>query len=356
MTTPLPSARHNNALNSTTGIRRVTQITLSRAGVSMDVEPTSASFTQDARRSQRWAGSLTFSDPALLPTGPDDLLTPFGTRVAVSLGVELADGTRSVVPYGRYMIGSATADVDADSSVTKVTLVDMADVPERYRFEEPLPVAAGTDLADMINAVIASRTGTNPTLTATGRTLGAPRTFGLSAETGPWSEVLSILDAFDMTAWYDRSGSLGLGGVSQDPSLAKPISGELSLSVKFDTRPYNVIVVRGEPADAEPIQVVAYDDDPSSPTYAGTTVGSSDYGRVTRFYSSKMIYTEAQAADTAVALLATSLGAGASMTMVRSFDPTADVNDIISVAGKNYIVDSVSLNVTGTTSQALRPL
>src|SRR5690606_26451612 len=89
VTTPLPSLRHQRALNTPTGIRRRIGVTLNRAGQSVSIEPTAASFTQDARRSQRWSGSMTVADPALVPSRPQDLLTPFGTEVAVTLGVEL---------------------------------------------------------------------------------------------------------------------------------------------------------------------------------------------------------------------------------------------------------------------------
>ena len=107
MATQFPSARHQAALGVPTGYRRFTRCTFSRGGVSLDLEPISGSFTQDARRTGRWDGRLTFAGDAYLPRRPGDLLSPFGTIVEVELGLELLDGSVSTVPYGTYEVASA---------------------------------------------------------------------------------------------------------------------------------------------------------------------------------------------------------------------------------------------------------
>src|SRR5690606_17954166 len=67
---------------------------------------------------------------------------------------------------------------------------------------------------------------------------------------------------------------------------------------------YNAVVARGEGADTEtPIQAVAVDDNPASPTY-----WHGPFGKVPRFYSSPLITDVAQAASAAASLLKRSLG------------------------------------------------
>lgn len=356
MSTPLPNSRANRAVQAQTGLRRWVQVTLTRSGTSVTLEPTALRLTQDSRRSMRWDGSMTVADSALAPTRPQDLLAPFGTRVSVRLGVELLDGTISSVPYGQYMISSTRTNSTADSQVTQLQLLDLADAVERYRFEQPLTIVDGTDLATMVNAVITSRTGFNPNVSATGRFLGANRIFGLDPETGPWSEIQDVLQSFALTAWFDRSGQIQIGSVNVTSTSAVQLPGVTSLTADFDTRPRNVMVVKGEPLDADPVISIAMDDDPGSPTYAGTSAGSSPYGRATKLYTSQMIYTQQQADDTAAQMLQEEIGAGASWSGARGYDPTIDPLDVYNIAGQVLAVDSITVDVSGETAIQFRTL
>jgi len=352
-----PSYRHQAALATPTGYRRWSRFTFSRGGVTEDLEPVSGRITQDARRNGRWDGSLTFAGDAYLPQRPGDLLTPFGTRVEVELGLELLDGSVSTVPYGTFEISSARTRTTADQRVVDVGLIDVSDNVDRYRFETVLTIPSGTDLADMINTVVTDRTGINPGVSATGRTLGADRNFGLETATGPWAEILDVLDSFSLTAWYDRVGQIQIGSLIPDAATAYPIDSLTSLSADYDTRPPNVVVARGEAQDGTPpVQAVAIDEDPSSPTYAGTGPGTSPYGRSTFFFASPLLLTESQAQAAADTILSQNVGAGATYELVRPYDPTITAGDVVTLDGNARAVDAVTLNLTGDTSLQVREL
>jgi hypothetical protein len=315
MATTFASARHQAALSTPTGYRRFSRFTFSRSGRTVELEPISGSMTQDARRTGRWDARLTFSGTSMLPTRPSDILTPFGTRVEAEMGLELLDGSVATVPYGTYEIGT------------------------------------------MINSVVTNRTGINPGVSLVGASLGAARTFGLDSGTAPWSEVLDVLNGFSRTAWYDRVGHIQVGTITPDPAGAYPLDLLTSISADYDTRPPNVIVARGEAQDGTPpVQAVALDSDPSSPTYAGAGPGTSPYGRVTEYFSSPLILSVAQAQSAADALLAQNIGAAATYTLVRPYDPTITAGDVVAVGGTILIVDAVTVDLTGDTSLAVREL
>lgn len=355
MATPFASARAQAALNQPTGYRRTSRFTFSRGGVSQVLEPISGSITQDVRRGGRWDGRLTFAGDELLPQRPGDLLSPFGTTVEVELGLELLDGSVSTVPYGTFEVSSARTSTRAGQRTVDVGLVDVSDRVERYRFETPLTIPSGTDLATMLNTVVINRISLNPGVTATGSALGVARVFGLDPGTGPWSELLDVLDGFSRTAWYDRVGHIQIGSANVDPTTAYPLDQLTSLSADFDTRPPNVIVARGEAQDGTPpIQAVAMDTDPSSPTYAGTSPGTSPYGRVTLYFASPLLLTVGQAQSAANTILSQNVGAGATYTMTRPYDPTVDAGDVISAGGIARAVDAVTLDITGDTSLQVR--
>lgn len=357
MPTRFSSARHQAALATPTGYRRVIQCTFTRGGDSLTLEPVSGTLTADATRNGRWDGRLQFVGDELLPTRPGDILTPFGTRVSVALGIELLDGSVSTVPYGTYEITTAGTSITADQRTVDVSLGDVSGLVDRYRFETSLTVAAGTDLGAMVNAVVSNRTGFNPGVPTVGATLGAARVFGLDVGTSPWAEILDVLSGFSRTAWYDRTGQIQVGTVNPDPNAAYPLSSLASLNADFDTRPPNVIVARGEPQDdTPPVQAVAMDTDPSSPTYAGTGPGTSPYGRVTYFYSSPLLLTVAQAQSAANTILAENIGAGATYKLVVPYDPTISAGDVVAVRGSILAVDSVSLDLVGNTTLQVREL
>lgn len=357
MSTRFPSARHQAAIATPTGYRRFSRFTFSRGGVTQVLEPTGGTLTQDARRGARWDGRLTFAGDSVLPRRPGDLLTPFGTRVTVELGLELLDGSVSTVPYGTYEISSAKTRIEAAARVVDVGLIDMSDNVERYRFETSLTVPKNSDLATMINSVVTNRTGFNPAVTPTGAQIAAARVFGLDVGTAPWSELLDVLAGFSRTAWYDRVGAIQVGTLTPDRNSAYALDQLTSFSADYDTRPPNVMVARGEAQDGTvPVQAVAIDSDPSSPTYAGTGPGTSPYGRVTEFYSSPLIKTVGQAQSAANTLLAQNIGAGATYTLVRPYDPTITAGDVVTLDTAVLVVDSVTVDVTGDTSLQVREL
>jgi hypothetical protein len=357
MATRFASARHQAALSTPTGYRRRSRFTFSRGGLTVDLEPISGSITADARRNARWDGRLSFAGDDLIPQRPGDILTPFGTRVDIELGLELLDGSVSMVPYGTFEISKSQVKIDADQRTVEVGLIDISDRVERYRFETPLTIASGTDLGTMINTVVTNRTGVNPGVPLVGSALGAARVFGLDTGTAPWAEIQDVLSSFSRTAWYDRVGAIQVGSLVPDPASAYPLDSLTSLSTDYDTRPPNVIVARGEAQDGTaPVQAVAIDSDPSSPTYAGTGPGTSPYGRVTEYFSSPLLKTVGQAQSAADTILAQNVGAGATYTLVRPYDPTISAGDVVALGGAVLAVDSITLDLAGDTTLQVREL
>lgn len=357
MATQFASARHQAVLATPTGYRRWMRFSFFRGGQTVELEPISGRLTQDTRRNGRWDGQLQFAGDDLLPRRPSDILAPFGTRLEVELGLELLDGSVSTVPYGTYEIGSARTAISAGERVVNVGLIDVSGAVERYRFETPLTVPAATTLPAMINAVVVNRVGINPGVGADPTTLGVARIFGLDTESAPWSEILDVLKSFSRTAYYDRVGHIQMISTNVDPLSAYELSSLASSSADFDTRPPNVIVARGEAQDGTaPVQAVAMDTDPGSPTYAGAAPGTSPYGRVTMFYSSPLLKTAGQAQSAAATLLAQNIGAGATYELTVPYDPTIDAGDVVAQDGTIRVVDAVTLDISGDTSLQVREL
>lgn len=358
MATRFSSARVQAALSTPTSYRRRFRFTFSRGGVDQVLEPISGSFTQDARRNGRWDGRLSFLGDDIAPTSPRDLLAPFGTTVTAELGLELLDGTTAYVPYGKYDLDSTSVETSADERSVSVGLIDLSDRVDRYRFETPFTLAAGSTLSLAIRAVVRNRTGFDPGLTTVPIQLGAARVMGLETGTGPWEELLDILASYGLTMFYRRDGLIRVIGTNPAAITPYALTSPTSLSADFDSRPANVVVARGESTDdaTPPVQAVAMDTDPGSPTYAGTGPGTSPYGRRTEYYSSPLLLTIAQAQTAAQGKLNANLGAGATYTLTMPYDPTIDAGDVVSYGGFSYVLDSVTLDINGDTGANARRL
>jgi len=354
---PFTSARHQAAITTATGYRRVTRCTFNRNGVSQMLEPVGGSFTQDARRSARWDGRLTFVGGNRFPQRPGDLLTPFGTTCSVELGIELLDGSISTVPFGTYEVSSVRTDSVAGAKATAVSLIDLSDRIDRYRFEKVFTTLGGIWFTRMVNDVIRNRTGISPNLPTGGEIVLNPYDFGLETGTGPWKELLEIAEAHGVSMWFDRTGAIHVSSLNPDPLATYPLGGNVSFSADFDTQPANVIVARGETQNGiAPVQAIAMDTDPGSPTYAGAAPGGSPYGRTTQFFSSTTITTVAQAQIAADSLLAESIGGGSSYSVSWPYNPTVDADDVVSFEGNTYVLDAVTVDITGETSAKAREI
>lgn len=355
----------SETIDTPTAFIREVQIVAVRGAVNATLSPSAGSLTQDARRGMRWSGSLTIpiDDPALLPTVPGDLLTPFGTLVVVALGVTLAAGVTDVVPYGTYVVDGADVSLAAGERIVTLTLLDLADRIAKYRFEDPYMVASGEDLAAGINEVILDRTGIDPNLADTGAILQRERVFGLDPTLDPWRELGALASDFGYRLWYSRDGTLVLDQQPVgDPADAVDLVGPLTIHGTFDHRPPNVIVARGEASnDNPPVQAIVMDDDPTSPTYAGTTPNDSPYGRVTQYHASPLLSSTGEAQLAGESILARQAGAGATWTASRAYDPQLDCDDVLQVDLDDthslpLMVDQVTVDVVGETSISLRAL
>lgn len=363
--TPLGSP-FSEALDAQTAFAKEIEIIATRGGQSALLTPVSGSITQDARRSMRWDASFQIAadvGDVSIPVVPGDLLTPFGTVVSIRLGLELADGSKSLVPSGVFFLQQEDVAISGSQRVLRVVLVDLANRLASYRFEWPTTVVAGTDLATAVNVIVQDRLGTSPGLPATGLTLTRDWVFGLEAEKDPWRELNDLVKSFGYRIWYDRSGMLRLDQEPiPSPLAAIPFGGELTITGAFDHRPPNVIVARGEASDdTPPIQAVAMDLDPSSPTYAGAVPGGSDYGRVTRYFASPLLTTQAQADQAAFSILASEVARPAAWTVSKAYDPEVDPDDVLTIPLTPSVilpllVDSVTIDIAGTTTVATRAI
>ena len=324
-------------------------LTATRGATTETLVVIDGTLTQDSRTPLRWSAELIVAAPS--PIFPADLLTPYGTDVAVEVGIihPITGALAQVAQWGRYFIDRTNAASVPGYAAVNLHLTDIAQRVAAYRFETPLLCPAGADLATIADQVFLSRLGVVSGLAPTGILLPRDLPMGVTTTTDPWRELVDLFSANGLQLFHDGAGVLQ----AQPPPVATAgtVIGGFDFEVAFEKRPANVIVARGEQDTGVPVQAVVMDVDPSSPTYAGPGPGTSPYGRVTDYVDSPMIIDATLATQAATARLAEK--SGAQVTITRPFDPGISPGDTVVLATSSapllVLVDSISLSVTGDT-------
>lgn len=309
-------------------------------------------YDRTAARLARFQG--TFADPLRLPLDSSDIYTPFGYELRIWRGVGVDPGngdylyydgeqlffngealtlgnpeaTIELVALGTFPIQSSF--IDGVSLVTDVTCEDRSRLVSDARFEDDYQVAAGTNYADAIEALVAagvdgleylfpSTTFTTPLLT-------------FAAQSDRWEAAQGMARAIGMELFFDGLGRLTM---RPTPTFAdNPVKvireGEggnlVAVGIELDrTEAYNrVIAFSSNAAVDPPVRGVATDSDPFSPTYY-----DGPFGQKPRFYSSPFIVTQEQADSAAAAILADELGVASGLSFSAVPDPRLECGDVV---------------------------
>jgi len=180
--------------------------------------------------------------------------------------------------------------------------------------------------------------------------------FGTSQGADPWQDIQDMGTAIGSRAYFDPLGTFKVKPVA-DPALtpsvwtvsdaANPVMVSYTRSIS-DSTTYNYVIVSGEStSNTVPVSAVAFDADPSSPTYY-----LGPYNIVTTTFISAMITTTAQAQQAADALLLVVKGASETVQITMVPNPALEPGDVITVTrtynGQQIIQGTFKINSMST--------
>lgn len=243
----------------------------------------------------------------LWPIRATDLLAPYGNEIFIRRGVDLGGDGPLWSPLGYFRID----DIDNPSNLSHVDLSGsdrMAGIVDA-RFMEPRQFAS-TDVIGLVIAVMVAEIYPDVEIVWDDATFGETLGRDVVSEESRYEFIRDILTSFGKVCAFDGSGRLQIF-TPPEPTIPRWIlkagwKGVLLRATQSLSRNgvYNAVVARGEGADVEePVQAIAIDDSPSSPTRFG-----GPFGQVPRFYSSPLITSEDQAFLAARTLLTRNLG------------------------------------------------
>lgn len=298
-----------------------------------------------------------------------DVLSPYGTELHISRGVEFGAGEREWVSQGYYRVYIEDQDDAPKAGPIQIDGRDRMSGIVDARLEAPRQFVASTSVQTVFDTLVLD---VYPTAVVV-FDFDATTTLFSGAhvvEEDRYKFLLDVVKSLGKVMYWDHEGQLR---VEDPPAVAAAATvydvthgrdGVLVSAKRRRSREgvYNSVVVTGEaPGDAPPVRAIARDMSPTSPTY-----WLGPFGKVPKFYSSTFITTTTQAANAASSLLVRNLGLpyGVSFGMVPN--PALEPLDVVRVTYRDdtqdelHVLDKLAIPLTAagvmTAETRQRPL
>lgn len=333
----------------------------------------SGSVTCDRNATARWQADLVIPSPYRVDIREG--INPYGCLFRIYRGIRPTRGSEELVPWGVYRVEEASED--KLSGGLSLTLFSREKQIEDARFLKPRQYK-NIPMIEIVRSLVTEAVP-GVSIAWDDRLRNYQNLFQSFIEDKDRWGVLeggvngrSLAGSMGAEMFFDGNGTFR---VHQTPRLTDRVVWEvdeerfnflLSATGTF-TRDgvYNVIATRSVNSDgAAPVpSQFAWDNEPSSPTYAGpdpvnrpdlSTETVAPFGIKPRYYSSPFFRTEWQAKNAAEAIKAESLGLQESFSFSCFVNPALEAGDVIRAMNRRYIVDSwkadlLSHKMDGTT-------
>jgi hypothetical protein len=248
-------------------------------------------------------------------------------------------GTGTSGGGGAGMTGVGGGQSGGAASI-KISGVDLSRAISRNVWQQPYIVPGGISYSEAIEAMVRDRLPGHEDFSITSVSQVTPvLVYGLQQGSDPWQDIQELAAAVGCECFFDPAGVFVFRPVP-DPRMMPPVwtfdddlnpvvvKAQRELS---DEQTFNYVVVKGEStATANPVAAVAFDDDPSSPTYI-----YGPYGSVVEYVTMPQIITADQAQAAANAILANSLGASDTVTLTGVPMAALEPGDIVRVVSSD---------------------
>lgn len=347
------STRWSTAIRQAHTVAVVVDVLYGRATILSGLAVLTGSVTIDRTASQLARCALTFAEPAHVGsvTGP---LSPFGYEVAIRRGIRYLDGTTETMALGVFPI--QTSNVDGVTLGTAIAGVDRSQLVADARLEGDYQIAAGTNYAAAITALIqAGVDGLTYSFTST--TFTTPL-LTFPAQSDRWDSARQMATAIGCDLYFDGDGVCVLrpttilaGAPTPAWTLREGVDGVMvSLQRNQDRGPaYNRVIAFGSNASLGIVPRGVWTDiAPSSPTQ----YNPSRFGRKPQFYASPFLSTNLQAEAAAASIGANIKGVAASVNFGAVPDPALEPGDVILVERESlglhelHVLDTLQIGLT----------
>lgn len=293
------------------------------------------------------------------PSKPTDPGTPYGQEIYVERGVEYGIGTQELCGLGYFRIDKVEQLRVPDGAI-RITASDRLAMIRDARNTSPVQFSSGASVGSVIDYVVGQAVPGLVTVydfDAYSTVLGSDHVL----DEDRLGFVQDLLAAYGKYGYFDYAGRFVVKSVPDLTKLA-PVwdinSGTLGVLVEMKRTisresVYNVVVARGEPVgELPPVQGIASDTDPTSPTYIG-----GNFGIVPRFYSSAFMTTVDQCTAAAKSMLAKAIGLPYGVSLGTIPNPALEGWDVVSVSypgnSEVHVIDKIAYGLAPDDSMGI---
>ncbi|HEY2644844.1 MAG TPA: hypothetical protein VGI56_13900 [Galbitalea sp.] len=301
------------------------------------------------------------------PNVVGDILSPFGTQIALACIVNIGPGFAERIPMGTYLLSETPSIIQylynfkgqtvSKGDIISINFKDLMYGVQRDRFNAPGAPVSLTSVWDELQRLLQLPITKNVALTDS----GIPNTVAYAQD--KLQACYDLAAAMGGILDMQSDGTVGMRPTAW-PSPVDTLNGgdfgalvDVGKSMSNDTV-YNAVVIQTTDPTLGTV-VLATLEITSGPLRTTNPDGSiGPYRRVPYFYSSPFITTQAQAAAYAPVLLAqVSTLRAVSVPLVENFNPLRDLGDVITVNrySQGVIVDSFYGRVTQITRNSESP-
>jgi hypothetical protein len=272
------------------------------------------------------------------------------------MGSGSSSGGAGITGHGGGQYGGAAS--------IKVSGVDPSRTISRNVWQQPYIVPSGLTYDQAAVAMVLDRLPGQVDFSITSVPEVVPLlVYGMTQGSDPWQDIQDLAAAVGCECYFDPTGTFVFRPVP-DPrrgSVVWTFDDTVNPVVVHsrrqltDEQTFNYVVVMGEATStANPVAAIAYDNDPSSPTYV-----FGAYGIVVEFVTMPQIITADQAQRAANAILAASLGASDTVTLSGVPFPPLEPGDLVRVISTDvkasgvYMVNQVTTPLSPASGQEL---
>lgn len=276
--------------------------------------------------------------------------TPSLTALNVRLSSD--QGVSEYCPLGVFLLDDVAVTDTASGAYVEIAGADLSRKVDRNAWDTTYTVQPGTNYSDAIAAMLQDRMPDIVLNFASTEQVTPQLQFGQSSSNSPWQDVQQMAQSIGYEVYFDARGVCVLRAVP-DPDVVEsqwefedtghPVITSLVRRIS-DSNTYSKVIATGEGTGNDvPVQAIAIDDDPASPTYY---LGA--YGTVTYRFSSPLILTTDQAQAAADAMLRSVKGATEAVEIDVVPMPAVEPGDVVTVTrGRSrvegrFLIDQVT--------------
>ena len=300
---------------------------------------------------------MTTDGAGMWPALTTDTLAPYGNEVYVERGVVLSDASVEWVGLGFFRIDEPEQSNIEDGPIRLTCPDRMAGIIDA-RLLDIRQYNSGASLGFIVTDLV-TEVYPSAVVVWDDATSAVVITRSLVVDEDRFGFLDDLVRSAGKIWYWDHIGQLQ---ITTPPNPGSPVfevsSGTggvlVSLSRKLSRNGvYNAVVASGDAAgDLPPARGVAFDNNPSSPTYF-----SGRFGPVPRFYSSPFITTVGQAQSAASAILLQNLGLSYSVDFEAAPNPALQPYDPVLItypsgATETHVLSKVTVPLTGDALKA----